>query len=350
MKYFDSELAVEIAIAITAFCSIVMIVITSRTYYQLFIQDASDWTNKTYRYLTVSIMILFTLCSIGDTIHMSIYLEIKPDDGNDDLRPYTRDNNYVSVGMDLCYFIGNVLFYILISLRIAIPFELSRFCATLLAVCIVFFAVASIVYSTFLIMDFDISNYYEWIPVVFTFSFTDAVMSPIIFFIFIQKMRQTILNVDPTISYEAKRNVNHIANVMIKHSVLFGIAIIMNQGFYVVLIYRHLRSRFGVGNVYVIGYGVRAIENITNVSILCLVLRVNYSVYMGLCRCCHACVGKCCFRSIDSDSVMKNPYRRPTRPAERNPSVNSISLLADSETKQIPDSFGKHSILVSITK
>ena len=55
-------------------------------------------------------------------------------------------------------------------------------------------------------------------------------------------------------------------------------------------------------------YSERALENIVNVIVLWLILRVNYNKYICLCGCCHKCIGKCCFKNMDTINMVDNPY------------------------------------------
>ena len=285
-----------VAIIFTGVCLLIAFVITTHTFYQLFVQDASEWINKTYRYLTIVIMISFTFCTIGDIIHMTWYVSTL----SDRLVPYHPFGNLISVPMDAFYFCGNVLFYVLILLRIAIPFKLNKIVALLLGMVIFLFTCVGIIYCVFIGI---------WYGVVLALSIQDLILSPLILGIFIYKMRMTIIHIDPSSSRQAETNVNVIANVMTKHSLLFGIAIFVNQGFYAVLIWQHFADKYGVLAVYCIEYSVRAFENVINVTILWLILRVNYSKYIGLCNCCHKCIGKCCFKNIDYNPAINNAYQ-----------------------------------------
>ena len=44
------------------------------------------------------------------------------------------------------------------------------------------------------------------------------------------------------------------------------------------------------------------------VLILWLLLRVNYDKYICLCKGCHICIAKCCFKEVDIDKIVDNPY------------------------------------------
>ena len=114
--------------------------------------------------------------------------------------------------------------------------------------------------------------------------------------------------IDPLLSEQAERNVNIITNVMIKNSILFGMAIIFNQCFYGSLLYMYLSDQYSsVTFRYSLPYSLRAIETISNIYILWLNLRINYRHYIHICKWCHLCASKC-FQHQDIQTSLENPY------------------------------------------
>ena len=86
-----------------------------------------------------------------------------------------------------------------------------------------------------------------------------------------------------------------IWNVMIKHSLLFGIAILMNQTWYISSIINALiLSDTNYPLILIRSYTSRAIENAMNIVILWLVLKGNNNRYIYLCKCCHQCILRFC--------------------------------------------------------
>ena len=256
-------------------------------------------------------MVLYTLSTIGDLAHIIIKYKNFPQRPHMDL-----EENISDAIVDALYFVGNIAFYILILLRIALPFQLNKFVSYLLGFIIFIFSITSVRYIVFL-FKYKFGDL-QWTWITITLSITDLILSVFILLIFICKMKKTIINIDPSLSKEAEQNVNLMANVITKHSVLFGIAIIINQGFYLSIFlyntkltsyHENITTQFVVLVGYCIPFGVRAIESIANVLILWLLLRINYDRYIGLCKCCHLCVGKCCFKNIDHKSRVNNPYR-----------------------------------------
>ena len=253
----------------------------------------------------MTIMISFTLCTIGDLIHVLIhyhnasYHKLK--------RNTISDDRYAAI-VDAIYFFGDVLFYLLILLRISIPFELNKGMSYLLRFIIFIFGITSTVYCICLFLHINDYNA-GWNWIVFILSFTDLLLTPCILIIFILKMKKTIINVDPSLSKESEKNVNLMTNIMTKHAVLFGIAIFINQGFYMTLIYDHFVNDYTVISYVSATYGIRSIETLANTLILWLLLRINYEKYITICRCCHILIGKCCFKNIEFNPAVDNPYQ-----------------------------------------
>ena len=278
-------------------CLIPMIIITSRTLYELYCNgDALLWISKSQRNLIVIIMISFTLTSVTDLTHITLRY----------INPSLPKQPFYFVA-DGLYFFGNILFYILVLLVIALPFEMSKWAKRILSFIIFIFAVTSIVYLAFCFLypDQDI----HWAFITTTLSIEDIILSPFILLIFICKMKKTIIHIDPTLSIETEQNVDLMSNVITKHVVLFGMAMIVNQGFYTAVTVTSQQAQYYQVVHYYIAYMVRGVENVTNIFILWLILRINYDKYIKYCKCCHKCIGKCCFKNIANKSEIDNPYR-----------------------------------------
>ena len=98
-------------------CLILMIIVTVYSFCQ-FWRNSSSLINPTYRNLTIIIMICFTL-----TMCLVIFWYID----RYFLDQYTIwTKNVILVIKDILYYLGNLLFYILLLLRISIPFELNK--------------------------------------------------------------------------------------------------------------------------------------------------------------------------------------------------------------------------------
>ena len=91
-------------------------------------------------------------------------------------------------------------------------------------------------------------------------------------------------------------------------------------------------------------YCIRTLENITNVLVLWLILRINYNKYICLCRWCHQCIGSCCFKNLYSVIMIDNPYFelqdnnrtiRPTNPVLNDKVVSKQAEMTLPNTKCI---------------
>ena len=291
-------------IVIVSFCCLLAILVGLITFYQLFIQDSSEWINRTYRNLTITIMMLFIFTTIGDLIHAIIKYINFPH-----RTEFDHKESILIMINDILYFLGDIAFYVLILLRISLPFELNKCISIILIIFVLLFTISSMAYAVTIYMNENRYNDITNKVYILGISASDLLLNGSILFIFIYKMKKTIINIDPTLSKEAENNVNLMTNVITKHSLLFGIAIIINQGFYMTLVYGQFLQDWTIWAVYILSYTIRSIENMINVVILWLILRINYNKYIKLCKCCHICIGKCCFKNIDSSTAIQNPYR-----------------------------------------
>ena len=119
-----------------------------------------------------------------------------------------------------------------------------------------------------------------------------------------------IVNINP-ISTPEEVNANVLSNTVVRHSLLFGITMIINQSFFSMWIYintDNLLDTMYFLQVQYLLWSLRALENLVNVLVLWLILRINYHRYICLCKYCHAFIGKCCFNSVDRDTMINNPY------------------------------------------
>ena len=308
MDPMDTQLLADIIFI--GICSIPIMTITVWAIYQLCVQDSSSWINKTYRNFTVFIMITFTFSTIGDLVHMILKYTYFPK-----RIMFDTTQNALAASIDLAYFIGNIAFYVLILLRITLPFELNKYVTYSLAFVIFLFGLAALRYIGY-VFENKGSTDLAWTWITISLMILDLILSGFIYTIFVYKMKNTIINIDPSLSKAAEQNVNLMTNVITKHCVLFGSSLLVNQGFYAMLVVWNIGDNQG-GNdpnhailrIILAPFTVRTVENVTNVLILWLLLRINYHRYIKLCKCCHLCVGKCCFKIVDNETGVQNPYR-----------------------------------------
>ena len=206
---------------------------------------------------------------------------------------------------DALYFIADATFYILILMRIYIPFNINKYIIYFLVLLISIYILFAIFYCISLVIFWTQPVYFAWIDAVLMC--VDFMLNIIILIIFATKMRHTIFSIDVSeLTIQAQKNVNLIENTVIKHCILFGIAMIINQGFYSIGFYMAFAHKWGVKQWKDLMYSIRALENLVNIIVLWLVLRINYNKYIRLCGPCHKCIGKCCFKN--THHVMDNPY------------------------------------------
>ena len=95
---------------------------------------------------------------------------------------------------------------------------------------------------------------------------------------------------------------------MVKHVLLFGIAIFTNQLYLLSVLHSELSKD---GYTWIMRTS-QAIEVNINIIVLWLILRRNHTKYIRLCKLCHICIGKCCFENVDDMELMEDPYYEST--------------------------------------
>ena len=270
--------------------------------YHLWYKDSSAWINKLYKNLTIMIMITFTL-----DIMFSTCLII---DKFCDIDRYCHESDKkipLQVSKNICYFIANILFYILLLLRITIPFELNKSVVYSLSFIIVLSGITAIVYIIHNFMLYE--NYATWRIISGILLADSLLFSAFVLGIFISKMKKLMINIDPSTSLKAERNVTLMTNLVAKHGLLFGIAIIINPAHLVSVI---LNSYFGGWDNFVADMTMnvtQVTEAFVMIFVLWLLLRVNYSRYIKLCKYCHIGVARCCFNNIDTMKLVDDTYQ-----------------------------------------
>eukprot|EP01084_Bolivina_argentea_P221048 374497_1 len=285
-------------------CLLTCICIDIASFYYLCYQDSSLWINTKYRNLTLITMTAMTLCIIGDWIQTV-------DDSFHLFMLHFNTHTSIMIIKDFIYFFGNITFYILLLSRLHYLFELSKYALSILICLIIISALLSLSYCAAMIpfwfgniSDRDI---FLWWLEVFTIGLAtvDFVLNISFFVIFRRKMRNTILGID-SISENEQLHINLISNAITKHCILFGIAIVFNQSWFIFnLIYLFLSASYHTMISDLASYGGRSTEIMVDILVLWLVLRINYNQYICLCKHCHLGVSKCCFKQ---EHDISNPY------------------------------------------
>ena len=272
----------------------------------------SDVSTRWYlKMLTILTMIAYTSCTIGDVIHMIIRF------GN-----YLASNewhlseSYLAGINDAVYYFGNFIFFVLLFMRIKTSFQLTKAIMYYLSMLLIMSIMCSIIYC-FIIFYFvgkpgvTLNNYL--LITSYPLSITDLLLNMSLFFLFICKIKNKDtmegIEIADNISTQSSNsngpvsisNNRVIWNVMIKHCVLFGIAMISNQLWYVTTIIDALEiSNTNFSSVLIRDYTARSVENTINIVILWLVLTVNNDKYVRLCNCWHRFVLKYCMKEDPS--------------------------------------------------
>lgn len=260
----------------------------------------AESVNKVYKFLTIACISTMTICSVGDFIHLTFrFLDF----------PNCNDFYHLEVMLmgcnDAIYFLGNILFYILLLLRIYNTFHINKIVTTILSFFIILFGLSSAGYIVLLIKYGinDLSQFFNYTKYdSMILSVTDFVLNVNFFIIFWCQLKKTVIDID------IQSNVyQNIANVLTKHIVLFGIAIVTNQLFFIwTIAYAWYNHPYDPMIFVCIDYVLRSIELSVNVAILWLVLNINYEKYLCCCKHCHLCVAKCCVKN--NERPFQNPY------------------------------------------
>ena len=262
-------------------------------------------------------MIALTLCTIGDIAHMIIrykyYLTSQT---------WHTSEQYLATPKSIAYYFGNVTFFILLLLRIKTSFQLSKCTMYYLSLLLTISALLAIAYCFCLfypsIASFEMWYFYA-IICQYLLAIIDFMLNLSLFTLFIYKIKNkdsmegmevVVLN-KQSIDYDYNSDKKAIWNLMIKHCVLFGIAIISNQTWYINSIIGYTNPK-GSPLEYKIAesYTARSVENVINIVIFWLVLKVNNDKYVCLCKCWHSCILKYCMKEdpiiIREGFVMNN--------------------------------------------
>ena len=120
--------------------------------------------------------------------------------------------------------------------------------------------------------------------------------------IFVRKIKNTMDNIDPLTSLKAEQHVNMMTNVVAKHGLLFGIAILINPLYLIIIALSTLDVIGGFYSFFTdIGTALtQSIEGTVIVLVLWLILRINYDKYICLCKGCHFVNTIILFEQIES--------------------------------------------------
>lgn len=287
-----------VGISIIGFLCIISITIAGITIKQL-VWNNTNTINKLYKCLTISCILIMTLCCAGDLTHLVVrFMDFPYCNGFD------TSEGIVMGCIDSVYYSGNIIFYVLLLLRIYNTFHISKSVTFIL---VLFIIITTLTSASFVIIVIHFADnvkqfYFYNKYITLALSSADLILNISFFVIFWQQLKKTASDID--IQSNMYQN---LANVLTKHIVLFGIAIITNQLFFIwVMAFTWYDTKYTLFAV-IIAYGVRSFEIFINVIILWLVLNINYGRYIHCCRCPHVFIAQCCVQN--NEMPLQNPYR-----------------------------------------
>ena len=273
-------------------------------------------------------MLAYTICAILDIVHMVLRYKYYLD-----YDIYNSTEQYIAASNDIVYYLANFTFFVLLFLRIQTSFQLSRCNICYLLLLLTISTIGSIVYCFIMfykIADSTADMYSYTARITYSLSISDFILNLSFFVLFIHKIQ----NKDSTEGMEIADDMESVHsqnseqkaiwNLMIKHCVLFGIAMISNQLFYIsMIIIQSEDHNSSISYAFPKWYTTRSFDNMINVVIFWLVLKVNNAKYLHLCKCWHLCILKYCLKedpNIIREGFVVNEHQ------ERLLSVDGLSL------------------------
>ena len=233
-------------------------------------------------------MIAYTLCLVGDIAHIIIrykYFLTSQD--------WILSEAYLAGANDTAYYLGNFTFFLLLLQRIKTSFQLSKCMMRYLLLLLIISITSSTIYCFLMFYgagktgskvesDAEIISY--------PLAVGDFILNLSLFVIFVHKIYNKDSMEGMEIADDISTSVSQgginedkkaIWNVMIKHCMLFGIVLIVNQAWPVLVIIDILivdANNFP----YILArdYTIRSFENVTNIVILWLALKINNDIYV----------------------------------------------------------------------
>ncbi len=293
-------------ISVMAICCTITMIFVSITIYQLYCKSVAVFISNHSKLLTVITMITYTLCSLGDMAHMILRFI-------NHLTTTSHNYPYLVTIKSGFYYVGNGAFFMLLLMRIKKSFQLSKcimYYLSLLWILSVTCSMGFLIITFVAALDESSMNddiYYQ--TSLYFVVVADFILSFSLFVLFIYKIKYKesmegleVADDVSLISGASNDNLEikdkrAVLNVMIKHCVLFGIALVINEAFYVILFIWNFDKLFqNYSADILLGYTGRTIENVFNVIILWLLIKINNDKYVFLCKCWHICILRYCIK------------------------------------------------------
>lgn len=154
----------------------------------------------------------------------------------------------------------------------------------------------------------DFWKKYDTPPMIFI-GVIDFLLNVSLLYLFVSKLKEILqvrlLNCDiysiinessqnDSIDEDASQQSADLLRLMTRHTILFGIAIITNQIWYITVLIQTKKDY----NFYISDFCFRALENLCNCIVLFMGLKKNLKCYMCICSCCDKKMEKCFIRRI----------------------------------------------------
>ena len=286
-------------IALIASCGILVAILSTHSIYYLLWKDSSKWINKTYKNITIMMMIPFTLCIYGNLaliVHRRYGI-------------HDRDlvYNILVVTKNAFYRFSDTIFYIFLLLRIAVPFDLSKSLIYTLSFIMFVSIIFSIIFIGYLPLSYPPLEYFDkkWkLYIIACLSGSDFLLNGVLLIIFVKQMKNILSHIDPSTSLVAERNVNLVGITLTKQALLFGIAIFSDQ-LYAIAIFCGYFAPISDDIEEIVIASSQVMEVTVNTVVLWLVLRINYDRYICLCQYFHVGVAKCCVKGMEIEQMVE---------------------------------------------
>eukprot|EP01084_Bolivina_argentea_P143328 251730_1 len=219
----------------TGTCFFILFSISYINICQQYVSDSRKKETHLFRILTSFTIVAFVLCSSFDIAHIAVhYMECS------NFQSHTEA--IIAGCADIAYFVASISFYSMLIIRMRFLFKETFYRISYYTLFILFFLV-------FIIMFFAVWHCYTTAfnqhnsdytpkerPATLALSISDFLLNISLFLLFYYKLRQTIMSFEcgkVLSNYDAS---HRLLQVISKHSILFGIAVIANQCFYIGII------------------------------------------------------------------------------------------------------------------
>ena len=201
---------------------------------------------------------------------------------------------------DNLYFVGDILFYILLIKRVYDTFKdttyaLNKPLLIFLSIILTISSLSTLYYAVTL--AFLVKSGSDWVywdePPNVILMVNDFILNLSLCILFIVKLRQVVIEFEMVHNWhledkdaDLSSKGYRLLDVVTRHSIVFGLAIFTNQLYYAACIYISysgmIAKNFAHGAA--IGGSVRAMENVVNLFALWIALSMNFKIYIKLCK------------------------------------------------------------------